>query len=74
MTETNETEAPLELTDLERLEINLEYATRLIWLIVNQIGGEVEITKEEIETATFRAVEVSDTVSGGLHIKAATDD
>lgn len=71
---TENTEAPRELTEIERLEVNLEYATRLIWLIVNQIGGEVEITKEEIDTATFRAVEVSDTVSGGLHIKAATDD
>lgn len=71
---TENTEAPRELTEIERLEVNLEYATRLIWLIVNQIGGEVEITKEEIDNATFRAVEVSDTVSGGLHIKAATDD
>ncbi len=71
---TENTEAPRELTEIERLEVNLEYATRLIWLIVNQIGGEVEITQEEIDTATFRAVEVSDTISGGLHIKAATDD
>ena len=72
MSETEE--LPQELTELERLEINLEYATRLIWLIVNQIGGEVEITKEEIETATFREVTVADTVSGGLHITAVTDN
>lgn len=71
---TENTEAPTELNEIERLQVNLEYATRLLWLIVNQIGGEVEITAEEIESATFRAVEVSDTVDNGLHIKAVSDD
>lgn len=71
---TKNTEAPKELTEIERLEVNLEYATRLLWLIVNQAGGEVEITSEEIESATFREVQVSDTLNGGLHIKAVSDD
>lgn len=74
MTKAKEPEALPELTEIERLEINLEYATRLIWLIVNQHGGEVSITAEEIESATFREVQVADTVNGGLHITAVSDD
>jgi hypothetical protein len=56
------------------LEINLEYATRLVWLIVNEIGGNYEITKEMIEKADFTEVRVSDTVSGGLHIEVAPNE
>jgi len=72
MTETNETtEAPVEeLTDIQRMQINLEYATRLLWLVVRDLGGEVVITKEAIETATFDEVRVTDTVDGGLHVEA----
>jgi hypothetical protein len=56
------------------LEINLEYATRLVWLIVNELGGNYEITKEMIEKADFTEVRVSDTVSGGLHIEVAPNE
>lgn len=72
MTENIETtEAPVEeLTDIQRMQINLEYATRLLWLVVRDLGGEVVITKEAIETATFDEVRVTDTVDGGLHVEA----
>lgn len=70
MTEENTTEAPQELTDTQRLQINLEYATRLLWLVITDLGGEVVVTKEAIETATFDEVRVTDTVDGGLHIQA----
>lgn len=59
-----------ELTDVQRMQINLEYATRLLWLIVRDLGGEVVITKEAIEAATFEEVRVTDTVDGGLHVEA----
>lgn len=70
MTEENTTEATQELTDTQRLQINLEYATRLLWLVITDLGGEVVVTKEAIETATFDEVRVTDTVDGGLHIQA----
>ena len=70
MTENIEAEAPQELTDIQRLQINLEYATRLLWLVINDLGGEVVVTKESIETATFEEVRVTETVDGGLHIEA----
>lgn len=69
-----ETQAPEvqeeELTEVQRMQINLEYATRLLWLIVRDLGGEVVITKEAIEAATFEEVRVTDTVDGGLHVEA----
>lgn len=69
-----ETQAPevqeQELTDIQRMQVNLEYATRLLWLIVHDLGGEVVITKESIESATFEEVRVTDTVDGGLHVEA----
>lgn len=71
MTENIENqEAQPELTDVQKLQINLEYATRLLWLIVRDLGGQVVITKESIEAATFDEVRVSDTVDGGLHVEA----
>jgi hypothetical protein len=65
-----EAEAPQELTEIQRMQINLEYATRLLWLVVTDLGGEVVITKESIEAATFDEVRVTDTVDGGLHVEA----
>lgn len=56
------------------LEINLEYATRLVWLIVNELGGNYEITKEMIEKAEFTQVRVSDTIAGGLYIEVAPNE
>lgn len=56
------------------LEINLEYATRLVWLIVKDQGGNFEITKEMIEQADFTEVRVSDTVTGGLHVEVAPNE
>ena len=56
------------------LEINVEYATRIVWLIVNELGGSYEITKEMIENANFTEVRVSDTVNGGLHIEVAPNE
>ena len=71
MTENIEETEPLqELTEFQKLQINLEYATRLLWLVARDLGGEVTITKESIEAATFDEVRVSDTVDGGLHIQA----
>lgn len=71
MTENIEGTEPLqELTEFQKLQINLEYATRLLWLVARDLGGEVTITKESIEAATFDEVRVSDTVDGGLHIQA----
>ena len=71
MTENIEETGPLqELTEFQKLQINLEYATRLLWLLVRDLGGEATITKESIEAATFDEVRVSDTVDGGLHIQA----
>ena len=71
MTENTETAEPLqELTEFQKLQINLEYATRLLWLVARDLGGEVTISKESIEAATFDEVRVSDTVDGGLHIEA----
>jgi hypothetical protein len=68
---TEETpEVQQELTEVQRLQINLEYATRLLWLIIRDLGGEVVITKESIEAATFDEVRVTDTVDGGLHVEA----
>jgi hypothetical protein len=67
--ETEELKAP-ELTEVERLQINLEYATRLLWLVVSDLGGEVVVSKESIEAATFDEVRVTDTVDGGLHVQA----
>lgn len=68
----------MENTELEQqlatLEINLEYATRLVWLIVNELGGNYEITKEMIESANFTEVRVSDTVNGGLFIEVAPNE
>lgn len=63
-----------ELTEVQRMQINLEYATRLLWLIVRDLGGEVVITKEAIEAATFDEVRVSDTVDGGLHVEAVKNE
>jgi hypothetical protein len=65
-----EAEAPQELTEIQKMQINLEYATRLLWLVVTDLGGEVVITKESIESATFDEVRVTDTVDGGLHVEA----
>lgn len=56
------------------LEINVEYATRIVWLIVNELGGNYEITKEMIESANFTEVRVSDTLDGGLHIEVAPSE
>jgi hypothetical protein len=67
--ETEELKAT-ELTEVERLQINLEYATRLLWLVVSDLGGEVVVSKESIEAATFDEVRVTDTVDGGLHVQA----
>jgi transposase len=67
---TEETTTTKQLTDVEALQINLEYATRLLWLVIHELGGEVTITKEQIANATFDEVRVSDTVEGGLHVEA----
>lgn len=56
------------------LEINVEYATRIVWLIVNELGGSYNITKEMIENAEFTEVRVSDTVDGGLHVEVAPSE
>jgi hypothetical protein len=56
------------------LEINVEYATRIVWLIVNELGGSYDITKEMIENANFTEVRVSDNVRGGLHIEVAPSE
>jgi hypothetical protein len=56
------------------LEVNVEYATRIVWLIVNELGGNYEITKEIIENANFTEVRVSDTVNGGLYIEVAPSE
>jgi transposase len=56
------------------LEVNVEYATRIVWLIVNELGGNYEITKEMIENANFTEVRVSDTVNGGLYIEVAPSE
>jgi len=56
------------------LEINLEYATRLVWLIVNELGGSYEITKEMIDSADFTEVRVGDTVEGGLFVEVASNE
>ena len=56
------------------LEINVEYATRIVWLIVNELGGSYEITKQMIEKAEFTEVRVSDTVDGGLFVETATNE
>jgi hypothetical protein len=56
------------------LQINLEYATRIVWLIVNNEGGNYEITKQMIEEAQFGEVRISDTVSGGLYIEVGNDE
>lgn len=56
------------------LEINVEYATRIVWLIVNELGGSYNITKEMIENAEFTEVRVSDTVDGGLHVEVAPNE
>ena len=56
------------------LEINLEYATRLVWLMVNEAGGSYEITKEMIEKAEFTQVRVSDTVAGGLYVEVGSNE
>lgn len=77
---TNETETievqeeAVELTEAQRMQINLEYATRLLWLVVRDQGGEVVITKESIESATFDEVRVTDTVDGGLHVEAVKNE
>jgi len=77
---TNETETievqeeAVELTEVQRMQINLEYATRLLWLVVRDQGGEVVITKESIENATFDEVRVTDTVDGGLHVEAVKNE
>lgn len=63
-----------EMSDIQRMQINLEYATRLLWLVVRNLGGEVVITQEAIDTATFDEVRVTDTVDGGLHIEAVKLD
>jgi hypothetical protein len=63
-----------ELTEIQRMQINLEYATRLLWLVVRDLGGQVVITKEAIESATFDEVRVSDTVDGGLHVEAVKNE
>ena len=74
MTENTEiAEVQEELTDVQKLQINLEYATRLLWLIVKDLGGQVVITKESIEAATFDEVRVSDTLDGGLHVEAVVN-
>jgi hypothetical protein len=59
---------------IANLEINTEYATRIVWLIVNELGGNFEITKEMVENAQFTEVRVSDTVSGGLYIEVAPNE
>lgn len=75
MTENVETpEVQEELTDMQKLQINLEYATRLLWLVVKDLGGQVVITKEAIEAATFDEVRVSDTVDGGLYVEAVSNE
>lgn len=56
------------------LEINVEYATRIVWLIVNELGGSYNITKEMIENAEFTEVRVSDTLDGGLHVEVAPNE
>jgi hypothetical protein len=56
------------------LQINLEYATRIVWLIVNNEGGNYEITKQMIEEAKFGEVRISDTVGGGLYIELGSDE
>lgn len=59
---------------VQNLEINVEYATRIVWLIVNELGGNYEITKEMIEKARFTEVRVSDTVDGGLYVEVASNE
>lgn len=59
---------------VQSLEINVEYATRIVWLIVNELGGNYEITKEMIEKAQFTEVRVSDTVDGGLYVEVAPNE
>jgi hypothetical protein len=59
---------------VQNLEINVEYATRIVWLIVNELGGNYEITKEMIEKAQFTEVRVSDTVDGGLYVEVAPNE
>lgn len=59
---------------VENLRINLEYATRIVWLIVNNEGGNYEITRQMIEEAEFGEVRISDTVSGGLYIEVGNNE
>ena len=56
------------------LEINVEYATRIVWLIVNELGGNFEITPKMIADANFTEVRVSDTVDGGLYVEVTKSE
>lgn len=60
--------------ELENKALNLEYATRIIWLIVNKLGGSHEITTEDIDNAQYTEVRISDTVDGGLFVETKAEE
>lgn len=62
------------ISEIDNLRVNLEYATRLIWLIVRDLGGQVVISKNSILEATFDEVRVSDTVDGGILVEAVKEE